>query len=332
MKITPRQILLIATAALLVLGALPVAHAAPVQAQNEPRLERGALVFQGKARSYYLYTPASYRADQPTPLLLVLHGYLGNDRLMMNMTGFNELAEKEGFLVVYPNALHARWRAYSAPSDRTDEDVAFIRALLQKVEENRNVDARRIYVTGFSSGGFFSQRLACEMSDKIAAIAPVAATIGVPLKESCNPGRPVPVLMINGVKDPIITWKGKIRKVRYAFRDSVITSVPEAVDFWRKHNRCAEIPESKLVVHAAKGIRGAEIKVFPGCSDSAEVQQVILERGGHTWPGSDHKVWPGGVLVGPTTHDINATEVIWEFFKQHPMPDLKLDSKPDKHS
>jgi polyhydroxybutyrate depolymerase len=328
MKITPCQILLTAIAALLVLGVLPVAQAAPVQTQNEPQLERGALVFQGKARSYYLYTPASYRADRSTPLLLVLHGYLGNDRLMMNMTGFNELAEKEGFLVVYPNALQARWRAYSAPSDRTDEDVAFIRALLQKVEEERNVDARRIYATGFSSGGFFSQRLACEMSDKIAAIAPVSATIGVPLTESCKPGRPVPVLMINGVKDPIITWQGKIRKVRYAFRDSVITSVPEAVAFWRKHNGCALNPESKLVVHAAKGIRGAEIRTFPGCRDSAEVKQIILERGGHTWPGSDHKVWPGGVLVGPTTHDINATEAIWEFFKAHPIPDALPEGKP----
>ncbi|HEY9687363.1 MAG TPA: PHB depolymerase family esterase [Coleofasciculaceae cyanobacterium] len=332
MKTTPCQFLLTAIAALLVLGALPVAQAAPVQAQNGPRLERGTLVFQGKARSYYLYAPASYQADRPTPLLLVLHGYLGNDLLMMNMTGFNELAEKEGFLVVYPNALHARWKSYSAPSERTDEDVAFIRTLIQKVEGERNIDARRIYATGFSSGGFFSQRLACELSDKIAAIAPVAATIGVPLKESCRPGRPVPVLMINGVKDPIITWKGKIRKVRYAFWDSVITSVPEAVDFWRKHNRCAEIPQSELIVHATQGIRGAEIKTFPGCSDSAEVKQIILERGGHTWPGSDHKVWPGGVLVGPTTHDINATEVIWEFFKEHPMPDSRPDNEPANES
>lgn len=288
----------------------------------------GSLMHQDKQRRYLLYTPSTYRPTEKTPLILAFHGYKGSSFQMMQMTGLNELAEKEGFLVLYPNAIRTQWYTASGPSDMKDEDVTFIKALLQKIQGERNIDPQRIYATGFSNGGFFTQRLACEMSDQIAAFATVAATIGVPLTETCHPSRPIPIQIINGTDDPIILWKGQIRRVKYAFRDAKITSVPQAVHFWQQQNMCSPFPKEKLVVHTALNQTGAQLSEYPNCKSPSAVEQVILYKGGHTWPGSTYKVPIEHLIVGRQSMDIDANQVIWDFFKAHPLPQVASPS-PD---
>lgn len=289
--------------------------------QNLP-LQAKHLHHEGKTRRYYLYTPTKYQQDQPMPLVLVFHGYLGSGKEMMHTTRFNALAEQEGFMVAYPDALH-RWQARSGPSDEMEEDVDFVQALLKQIGQERNVDAKRIYATGFSNGGFFTHRLACEMSDQIAAFATVGSTIGVPLTKSCEPGRAIPIMMINGVDDPVVLWRGEFKKVRYAFRDSEITSVNGMADFWRAKNQCAEHPGSTLVVHASKGSKGAQIQKFAECSPNGDVEQIIIQQGGHTWPGGKPRRWIARFIVGKTSKDVPASETMWDFFKSHPLPDVK---------
>jgi polyhydroxybutyrate depolymerase len=276
---------------------------------------------RAQQRQYYLYTPGTYQSGRKLPLVLVFHGFKGSALQMMKMTGFNEVAEKEGFLVAYANVAKDRWSAASAPTDMSDEDITFVQAMIRNIKANRDVDPARIYATGFSNGGFFTERLACEMSDQIAAFAPVAATMGGPLQKSCQPTRPVPIILINGTDDPIITWKGKIKRVRYAFRDSVITSVPQAVEFWRKQDQCDVAPRVNLFVRSAHSTgTGTQINAYQHCTAPAAVQQVVVYNGGHTWPGSSDKIGLGRLVLGRPSYDINASEVIWSFFKDYTHP------------
>lgn len=289
---------------------------------QETALKSFSITYNGHVRHAYLYTPGSYHSDRPAPLVLAFHGYLGSGPQMIKTTRFNELAEKEGFLVAYPETLRLgeKWQANAGPSDSSEEDVEFIRALIQHIQSSRNVDRKRVYATGFSSGGFFSQRLACEMPDSIAAIAPVSATLGVPVKNSCHLTRPMPAMIINGTSDPVVTWQGEIRRVRFAFKDSVITTVPQAVAFWRDQNHCDAVPEKTVQVYAARQSKGVQINNYPNCRPPGEVQQIIIQKGGHTWPGSPKKGRLARALVGRTSQEIDATSTIWAFFKRHALP------------
>lgn len=272
-------------------------------------------------RTSYLFTPFSYDDKRSLPLVMVFHGYLGSADLMMRMTEFNTLAEKEGFLVVYPEALHEKWNANLGKSESSEVDVEYVQSLIAQIQTERNVDTKRIYATGFSSGGFFSQRLACEMPDTIAAVAAVASTIGEPLMRSCKPSRPIPFLAINGTSDPIITWDGHVRRVRYAFKDADITTVPTMVRFWKNANECQDVSIKDVKSSTKPPGPKVTINHYHGCKEDADVDQVIIYQGGHTWPDSTVSYRLAKRLLGYTSKDINASKTIWEFFEKHPKKD-----------
>jgi polyhydroxybutyrate depolymerase len=323
----PKKTLLIAwSMALLCLYALigPFASAAKLSlSQTDTHLQSMTLDLNGTPRSYLLYTPANYDSARKTPLVFAFHGFKEDPALMIDMTRFNEVADKEGFLIAYPAVLKDRWNAKTAPSDSGEMDLQFVDAMIRRIVLDRNVDTQRIYATGFSDGGFFTQRLACEMADRFAAFAPVAATIGIPLRETCQPSRPIPMMIMNGTDDPIITWKGKIRRVRYAFRDSHITTVPQAVTFWQRKNRCTPQVTAKLQLHAFADGAGVQMNSYEPCALPGALQQVIVYKGGHTWPNTvaTNTVRFGEFLVGNQNHDINASQVIWDFFKGFTLPE-----------
>jgi polyhydroxybutyrate depolymerase len=189
------------------------------------------------------------------------------------------------------------------------DDVAFTKALLAKLESTWCIDRKHIHATGMSNGGFFSHRLACEMADTIASVAPVAGVLGIE-PAACNPSRPIPVLDIHGTDDNVCQYEGGTPILPIdlgpvlAFR-----SVPDTVMIWRQKNGCLGSPTTIFQKGDATCTR------FGGCQAGVEVVHCAIDGGGHTWP--------GGVPVphlGKTSTSISATETMVAFFQAHPLP------------
>jgi polyhydroxybutyrate depolymerase len=271
-----------------------------------------ALTAGGRERTYLLHLPPVYDGNRSLPLVIVLHGGGGNAEGAVRMTGFSKKADKEGFVVVYPNGsgrLKTRlltWNSgnccgYAMDSDM--DDVGFIRGLIDELVKTRAIDPNRVYVTGMSNGGMMAYRLGCELSEKIAAIAPVAGALNI---ENCQPANPVSVIIFHGTADEHVLYNGgePIKKVdRHARVDK---SVSYAVSFWVKHDACSDTPK-----RSEKGSIRTEI--YDGGKDGAEVVLYTVNGGGHAWPGGE-----AYLLGAEPTKEISATDLMWDFFVRHP--------------
>jgi polyhydroxybutyrate depolymerase len=272
-----------------------------------------ALTHDGRRRSYTVHVPPTYDPDQPTPVVLVFHGGLGNAENAQRMTGFSAKADAEGFVAVYPNGTGRReeklltWNGgtccgYAVAEDV--DDVGFVAALLEDLATVVHVDERRIYATGMSNGAIMSYRLACELSERIAAIGPVAATQNV---SPCEPRRPVPVIHFHGDSDQHAPYEGGVGPESLA--DVDFTSVEETIAFWVEHNRCA----AQVQGETAEGVR---YTLYTACAQRTTVELYVVLGGLHAWPGGVSG-WAGG---DEPSEAISATDVMWDFFEAHPFP------------
>ncbi|HEX3235658.1 MAG TPA: PHB depolymerase family esterase [Gemmatimonadales bacterium] len=299
----PRHVPLLGelTAALLLLGGV-----APILPAQVPRVEeRRTLRVNGQERSYLLYVPSGHRSDQPAPLVLVFHGGGGRGRGMATHTGFSRLAEREGFVAVYPDGLGRRWndgRGFAASHD----DVGFVRALLDTLQRGLSLDPRRIYATGISNGAMFSYRLACDLPGVLAAVAPVAGALPAQLEAGCAHTSPVSVLAFQGTADPLVPYAG----AGVAGTRGSVLAAERSIAFWAEVDGCTGPPGTTLEpdrVHDGTRVRRRE---FTGCREGRSVVLYAIEGGGHTWPGGP----AAGRIVGRVTRELDATEVIWAFF------------------
>ncbi len=253
---------------------------------------------QGQSRNYYIYTPKSYNRNRPMPLVLVFHGDGGSGQAMSDVSRFNALAEQKGFIVVYPNGINHTW-SNSPDSD----DVSFVKALIERVQQIRNIDQREIYATGFSSGGILTQTLACELPDKIAAFASVAGSMPVQLQPSCQPHTPVSILTINGTNDQEVHYQGDDNS-----QPNALVSIPNMVKFWRSHDHTTSPNQ--------ENINSTKVKISHYYGDSgSEVMEADVVNGGHFWPGgtsTDTNVNEFNSELG-----LNASQTIWNFFEHH---------------
>lgn len=284
------------------------------------KLSRERIEINGKNRHYYLYQPAGYDGKTSLPLVLVFHGYKMNGRTMMSMTGFNQLADKEGFLVAYPEVLEVRWNKNSKILDeeKLPEDVVFVKKLIDTLAQDIAVDTNRVYATGFSDGGFFSHQLACQLSDRIAAFAPVASTMGVTVQENCNPKRPIPMLLINGTDDPIVSFDGKITGVLFAFKGTRILPMPHVLRYWSNTNHCSKQYQGMFLTDLDFADEmSVQINHYPNCDPGSAVEQVLIHHGGHAWPGSTDTSPLLNLVIGRTIRSFEASPYIWNFFKQY---------------
>ncbi len=274
----------------------------------------------GLQRTYNIHISSAYDKTRPTPLLIVLHGGGGNGQGMIKLANFNAIADRENFIVVYPDGFEKHWNdgrgvQWQAQIENVD-DVGFISALIDYLSSELNIDAKKVYVTGISNGGMMSHRLGCELSQKIAAIAPVASNIPVNMESVWAPSRPVPVLIINGTDDPLERWDGgEIRLGRNTF--GVVLSVSDTVKFWVEKDQCSLSPTITQLPDKDRS-DGTIVRkeVYGGCENGAEVVLYAIEGGGHTWPGGPQYL--PGFIIGRTSRDFDASEVIWQFFKEHP--------------
>jgi polyhydroxybutyrate depolymerase len=284
----------------------------PIQSSGAAGLVSHKLNIGGSDREYYLYTPAVLKPNQSLPLIIGLHGGRGQPQQFAQTTNFNKLAQKQGFIIAYPAGIDRNWNdGRDSKTLQNQDDVAFIRAMIDDIQKTRQIDATRIYATGISNGGFMTQRLACELGDRISAFAAVASTMASPPSSACKSSPPVAMLTINSPVDQFVPWQGGTM-TRGA--GGVILSVAETTDFWRTKNGCSQKPILTTVKSSAPadGTK-AIVADHRTCQSGREVVQVTIAGGGHTWPGGSNQP---AALVGVTSNQIDATSYIWDFFQR----------------
>lgn len=267
----------------------------------------GSLVSSGEQRDYLLYVPESYDPAVPTPLVISLHGLVQWPANQMKLTHWNDLADRYGFIVVYPSGTHfpLRWAAGGslAGGSETERDVTFISDLIDKLEAEYNIDPARIYANGMSNGGGMSFVLSCALSERIAAVGLVAGAYLHPW-EDCRPERQVPTIVFHGSEDPIVPYQGGSAT---PFHLS-LPDIPTWVDTFAQRNGCDPVPEELL----SQG----EVSAIQYVQCDADVDFYTINGGGHTWPGGTRLP---GFITGHTTSAFDATETMWDFFQQNPL-------------
>jgi polyhydroxybutyrate depolymerase len=290
----------------------------PAENTQEKTIEVG-----DRHRTYYLHVPANLPVDKPAPLVLVFHGgggtALGMERYL---THFSDLADREGFLVAYPEGVDKNWNdgrdnPSSTPARKNVDDLAFVMAMIDEIGKEHQVDAKRIFSTGISNGAIFSHYLAANHAEKIAAIAPVVGGIADPFYQKFQPAEPVSVLILQGTSDPLVPYDGgKIGIAGMGDRGKVI-GTDETVKLWVQRDGCQTEPVEEALPDPESN-DGCTIKRFTYGKGQGGTEVVLykIEGGGHTWPGGP-QYFPQ-FLIGRVCRDVNATQVIWDFFKAHP--------------
>jgi polyhydroxybutyrate depolymerase len=233
--------------------------------------------------------------------VLVLHGRGGSGAAVARLTGFAARADSAGFIAVFPDAVTRRWndgRLSTGP-----DDVGFLAALVSELAGEYGVDTSRVYVTGMSNGAIMCFRLAAERPGVFAAIAPVAGSMSRQSLDTWQVERPVPVLMVNGTLDPVVRYRG----------GKELASVVRTARFWVLANGCGPNPETLAVPGPTPGdSTSVTCERWTGKGKS-EVLLYTVVGGGHTWPSGGARP----ARFGPTSRDIDATRLIWEFFTRH---------------
>ncbi|WP_287130933.1 PHB depolymerase family esterase [Candidatus Cyanaurora vandensis] len=267
----------------------------------------------GVNRSFKIHIPPSYNGTKPVPLVLTLHGRSGNGDIVARYTGMSAKSDQEGFIVAYPNALGSpsAWNSGYNTGRNNGDDVAFLRTLIDRLQKDFNIDTQRIYVTGHSSGAMMSYRLGAELSDRIAAIAPVAGSIGAKLPGGQtvtipDPKSPVSVVAVHGQQDPTVPYNGSQGR-----RENFLP-VAQSVNFWVKENGCNPTPQ-RTNLNGNKVIQ----ETYGGCQGNTNVSLYTVVNGNHSWPGAQTK-------RGKENADLAATDVIWDFFERHPRAGTNL--------
>lgn len=277
---------------------------------------RQSLTVQKRTRTYLLHLPKGYTVEQVYPLVFLFHGGAGSGSKIAGQTGFSDYADREGFVAVYPDGIKHNWNdgrdttdAYKAGAD----DIGFVRALVAELTRQYRVDEKRIFAAGVSNGGFFTQRLACEMADVFAAVGTVSASMPTKLAPRCNPSVPVSALVIQGTADPGIPIGGGVIT---GFGDGgVVESAENTLKLWVLKNACLGAPQKEMLPPTVNDGTRVERTLHESCQNGTAVAYYIIHGMGHGWP---PKRPQAPRVAGPTSQNIDATQTIWQFFKTHP--------------
>jgi polyhydroxybutyrate depolymerase len=283
----------------------PTASGRAVAAQSSGRSMRQIMV-DGLPRSYIRYEPAGLDVSIPVPLVLVLHARGGNGAGAERAYGMSQLAEQNGFVVVYPDALGAAraWNAGQVAGQ--SNDVSFVRAVVEQEAVARPLDEARIFVCGHSSGAAMTYRLAGEASELFSAVGVVAGPVGFRMPDGTvvtipHPARPVSVIHFHGTEDEQIPYQGGREPGGVD-----LLSVADSIAFWVAQDGCDPTPTTETVGVARR-------ETYTGGQDGAEVTLWTIQGGGHGWP-----TLTGTPSDAVSPAGISATELIWAFFAAHP--------------
>jgi len=265
----------------------------------------GSITHDDLQRDYILYLPASYSGDLPVPLIFNFHGWGSNAADQMWYGDFRSVADTAGFLVIHPQGTvfdgYTHWNVGGWTVGSPADDVGFTDALIDSLSAEYNIDPLRIYATGMSNGGFMSFLLACQLSDRIAAIASVTGSMTPETYEECTPQHPTPILQMHGTVDTVVPYNGT------AWSEPV----NDVLEYWAEYNNCNPIPEITALPDIDPD-DGSTIEhmVFYDGDNGVVVEHYMIVGGGHTWPGNAF----GGQ---GTNYDVDASVDIWNFFSRY---------------
>lgn len=265
------------------------------------------LLHQEEKRKYIVYTPASYAQDaqQAYPVVFHFHGGGMSMAEQMLYSQMNRTADRHRFIVVYPQGIKQDWNVgFGMSYLEGRDDVGFVASLLAKLKQDYRVDARRVYATGLSRGGFFALRLAADLPEQFAAVAAVGAPMPEPVVQHHVKEGKVGVMLIHGTADQVVAYGGK---------PGGYLSAGDSHRYWLQRNGIAAPARTRLV--DADSGDGTQVSVLEQGDGGPQVALVTVKDGGHTWPGAD--AFNVGLPIGKTTRDIDANELIWQFFSKH---------------
>jgi polyhydroxybutyrate depolymerase len=284
--------------------------------RNHSADKQGKIRVDERERAYALHVPGDYDGTKAVPLVLALHGRLGTGPSEEKLAHLDEVSDEHGFLVVYPDGLDRSWAdgRGGTPADRNGvDDTKFLSTLIDRLEGQYKVDRARVYATGMSNGGFMSGRLACDMPDRIAAVAIVGASLSESVAANCHPAKPVSVLIIQGTEDPLVPLAGGALGRNGA--GGVVLSHEAAVRKFVEVDHCAAEPKRQHIPDSARDGTTIDVVSYGACAAGSEVQGYVVNGGGHTWPGGVQYL--PAIFIGKTTHNLDGSEAIWEFLSRH---------------
>lgn len=264
-----------------------------------------SFLYEGTMRTFRAYVPTTLPTNVSVPLILNLHGLGSNGLEQEFYANFAPVADTAGFIVVSPDGLNESWNIGILPGG--PNDVGFLSTLIDSMYARYDIDLSRVYSTGMSNGGFMSYKLACELQDRIAAIASVTGSMIVPDFSTCQNERPVPIMEVHGTEDPTVPYTGSFG----------IASVPDVLNYWNGKNGCDTTVVDTFDFPDIVTTDSCTVQriAYRSCNQQTEVVHLRVDGGGHSWPGAIPV--PG---LNPTNQDINASVLIWQFFLRHQHP------------
>ncbi len=263
----------------------------------------------GLRREFVTYLPAALSKTDRPALIISLHGRLGTAQGQMRFADFRPIADREKVIIVCPGGIKRSWNdGRGTPAhDQGVNDVQFIAQLITYITSTYHADSSRVYVTGMSNGGFMCSRLACELPGRIAAIAVVGASMD--MGDDYQPARPVPVMYIQGTKDPLVPFLGGRMKKGAG---GGIYGHDQVLKKWAAVDSCSAVP---VVSALASRINDGTLVTREEYRSRGMVKVVgyTISGGGHTWPGGSQYL--PKMFIGPVSHNLDACQAIWEFFK-----------------
>jgi polyhydroxybutyrate depolymerase len=262
-----------------------------------------SFVFEGLTRNYRIYIPAIYNSNTAVPLLFNLHGYTSNNVEQELYADFRPIADTANFIIILPNGTpdaggSLTWNNFGLSQVN---DLGFINALIDTAASNYNIDLNRVYSTGMSNGGFMSYDLACQLSNRIAAIASVTGTMLTSKLNACNPSRVMPIMQIHGTADGTVPYLGNI----------AFAPIETLVQTWVQKNNCNSSPiQTEVPDINTTDLTTATHFLYTGGTNGNTVEFYKINGGGHSWPGAP-------ININITNMDFSACKEIWRFFSQY---------------
>ncbi len=278
-----------------------------------PNRTNGSIISSGEKREYLLYVPKSYDRTKPAPLVISMHAAMNWPAFQAKASQWNKAADENGFIVVYPagtDPMHlgpSAWFMDGSRNPSTMPDVKFISELIDTLEAHYNIDSTRIYANGLSNGGGMAFALSCTLSNRIAAIGAVSAAQSL-RSTWCADSTPVPMIAFHGTADPFVAYNGA--PSGWLNPNAPFPNIRTWAADWARRNRCGANPVDSAV--AADAVR----REYTNCAGNAAVVLYTIQGGGHQWPGG--KPMPQWI-VGRFSRTIDATSVMWAFFREHPL-------------
>ncbi len=264
-------------------------------------------VIDGRSRQWLVHVPPGYRVGHRVPLVLAFHGHYSSPEKMAYLTGLDQVADRAGFIVVYPAGVDRSWAAgVDSPADKAGvDDVAFTVALLDRLQAHYSIDPAHVVLTGFSNGAHLVQLLGCRLAGRVSAIVPVSGTFAPSVADNCHPERPLDVVEFHGTSDPVDPFAGG--RIHVPDGGQVL-SVAVTMGDWAGWNHCSAAPLESAIAGRTDDAMTVTRRDYPACAGGVQVSLYEIAGAGHTWPGGPQYL--PRFLIGKASHGVDASAVI----------------------